>query len=520
MNEGLPIDEVDDLDDRLRALCRAEMLQSTGQSPVSEYRFWHPLTQEVAYDSLLTERRKKLHGLVGEALAEMEPDRLDQQAAVLAWHFEQAGRLGDAARWHVRAARFALRSDLGEALRRWQQAVDLVQGDDSAEALELGVRARILLLLFRARVGIDRTGAERLYTEAHDLAQRLGDLGLQGLLDLVAGSVSIYAGDVVEGLRHYAEAARLAEATDDPEFRAALVSGVPFALSYLGPLGDALDASDRLQGACEDQVERGASVLGYSVLGRALRVRAMILSRDGRLDEARQAVDRATAIARERGDIDTLCWSLPIYSHLAWLTGERQDTSASANESVRLAEETGNVLGLVFGLEGLALTYLALGEPATAIEACERALDEARRRSGLNEEAGVLAVLAEARLAVGDSPGAAAAAEEAVSVAQRQGLRVVECQALLARAQVHRASGMPAGDVAAELEAALELVRTVGAATYEPFLLEELARVAAADETAALSEAIRLYRAVGATGHARRLEADVAARASREPLLH
>ncbi|HEX3425164.1 MAG TPA: protein kinase [Acidimicrobiales bacterium] len=520
VNEGFPGGEVDDLNDRLRALCRAEMLQSTGQGMVSEYRFWHPLTQEVAYGSLLAERRKKLHGLVAEALAELEADRLDQQAAVLAWHFEQAGRAGDAAQWHVRAARFALRSDLGEALRRWQQAVDLVEGDDSPQALELGVRARILLLLFRARIGIDRAGAERLYTEAHDLAQRLGDLGLQGLLDLVAGSVSIYAGDVVEGLRHYAEAARLAEATDDPEFRAALVSGVPFALSYLGPLTDALDASDRLQGACEDQVERGASVLGYSVLARSLRVRAMILSRAGRLDEARQAVDRATAMARDRGDTDTLCWSLPIYSHLAWLTGEREDTTASANESVRLAEETGNVLGLVFGLEGLALTCLAAGNPAAAIEACERALDEARRRSGLNEEAGVLAVLAEARLGNGDAPGAAAAAEEAVSVAHRQGLRVVECQARLARAQVHRASGTPPSDLAAELQAALELARTVGAATYEPFLREELGRAVAADHTAALGEAIRLYRAMGASGHAQRLEADVAARPSREPLLN
>ena len=62
----------DVLADALRALCGAELLQETAGGPVGEYRFWHPLTQEVAYDSLLAGRRAQLHTAVAETLANDE----------------------------------------------------------------------------------------------------------------------------------------------------------------------------------------------------------------------------------------------------------------------------------------------------------------------------------------------------------------------------------------------------------------------------------------------------------------
>jgi class 3 adenylate cyclase len=44
-----------DLAAALRRLCTAEFLQEVALDPVEEYRFWHPLTQEVAYGGLLRE---------------------------------------------------------------------------------------------------------------------------------------------------------------------------------------------------------------------------------------------------------------------------------------------------------------------------------------------------------------------------------------------------------------------------------------------------------------------------------
>src|SRR5205807_4653616 len=105
------------LEETLPALCAAELIQEMGRGPVAEYRFWHPLTQEVAYRSLLTERRRRLHAAVARAIVELEPERLEERAALVATHFERADEHLDAARWNDRSSGFALRSDLGEAMR-------------------------------------------------------------------------------------------------------------------------------------------------------------------------------------------------------------------------------------------------------------------------------------------------------------------------------------------------------------------------------------------------------------------
>src|SRR5215211_1740006 len=59
--------------------------------PEIEYLFRHWLVQDAAYGSLLKQERRGLHAQVGEALEELYPDRLEELAAVLGMHFEQAG---------------------------------------------------------------------------------------------------------------------------------------------------------------------------------------------------------------------------------------------------------------------------------------------------------------------------------------------------------------------------------------------------------------------------------------------
>jgi hypothetical protein len=214
-------------------------------------------------------------------------------------------------------------------------------------------------------------------------------------------------------------------------------------------------------------------------------------------------MERALALGRHRAEPDPLCWALTLAARLAWLTGEGEGLAAAA-EAVRIGEDTGNIVGLVLGLESLALCELAGGRPSLAVAACERTLREMREhRTGLFEEGPVLAHLARARLTEGDAAGAAGAAADAVTVAGRQQAKVVECLALLTRAQALRAIDGDVNDISAHLDAALALVPQTGALTYEPFIREELARLG--DRPAGLRQAVQLYSAIGASGHARRL---------------
>jgi hypothetical protein len=130
------------------------------------------------------------------------------------------------------------------------------------------------------------------------------------------------------------------------------------------------------------------------------------------------------------------------------------------------------------------------------------------KNSGLFAEASVLAHLALARLAAGDQAVAVFVADEAVEVARSQRARVHECLALVTRARVSAGGNSAPTAVAADLDAALVLVRETGALTYEPFIREEMGRLHA--DQAELRAALRLYTSIGATGHARRLEAELA----------
>src|SRR5439155_406425 len=66
----------------LGRLCTAEFLQVVGDGPldVEEYRFWHPLTQDVAYRTLLRDRRAALHAAVARAIIVGDPDRRDERS--------------------------------------------------------------------------------------------------------------------------------------------------------------------------------------------------------------------------------------------------------------------------------------------------------------------------------------------------------------------------------------------------------------------------------------------------------
>jgi hypothetical protein len=89
----------DALQHSLAHLQAAEFLYATRLLPEPEYTFKHALTHEVAYGSLLLERRRVLHARIVEALEGLIGDRLTEQVERLAYH---ALRGGSGARpWHT-----------------------------------------------------------------------------------------------------------------------------------------------------------------------------------------------------------------------------------------------------------------------------------------------------------------------------------------------------------------------------------------------------------------------------------
>jgi len=114
--------------DTLRSLQAAELLYETHLFPEQTYTYTHALTQEVAYGSLLHERRRTVHAQVADALERLYADRWLDRVEQLAHHAFR-GELWDKAVTYGRQAgeKALARSAYREAVGSFEQALDALQ---------------------------------------------------------------------------------------------------------------------------------------------------------------------------------------------------------------------------------------------------------------------------------------------------------------------------------------------------------------------------------------------------------
>jgi tetratricopeptide (TPR) repeat protein len=170
-------------DELRRALGRlqiSEFLYEARLFPELEYTFKHALTHEVAYGSLLSERRRTLHGALVGAMEKVYADRLDQHVERIAHHAQQ-GRLLEPATIYLYQAgmRAAARNSNREAVGLFDQAITIAA--ELPETRETLARLADLHLAratsLAATSGPGAPEVEPAYVTAHDLAVKLGESG-------------------------------------------------------------------------------------------------------------------------------------------------------------------------------------------------------------------------------------------------------------------------------------------------------------------------------------------------------
>ena len=135
----------------LAHLQAAEFLYETRLFPEHEYTFKHALTHEVAYGSLLQERRRALHARIVEALEALAGDRLAEQVERLA-HHALRGEVWDKALTYCRQAgeKALARSAYREAVGSFEQALSALPHlpetrDTREQAIDLRLALRSAL---------------------------------------------------------------------------------------------------------------------------------------------------------------------------------------------------------------------------------------------------------------------------------------------------------------------------------------------------------------------------------------
>jgi len=165
-----------DLHRGLAHLQATEFLYETQLFPERAFTFKHALTHEVAYGSLLQERRRALHAHIVAALEALSAEWLTDQVERLA-HHALRGEMWDRALLYCRqvGTRTAERSAYREAVASFEQALGALQHlPESRETLEQAIEIRFDLRNVLLPLGDHGRIFDRL-REAETLAQVLDD---------------------------------------------------------------------------------------------------------------------------------------------------------------------------------------------------------------------------------------------------------------------------------------------------------------------------------------------------------
>jgi class 3 adenylate cyclase/predicted ATPase len=414
----------DELSRYLAHLRDAEFIYEQPAFPELEYTFKHALTQEVAYNSLLVERRKMLHEKTAQAIEALFRDRLEDHSEELAYHYSCSGNIQKMVEYLQVAGQHAVqRSAYTEAIKHFTAAVEALQ--NLPDTLERVQRELALQLTLAASLQVIKGPAtlevERAYTRARVLCQQGGEARqhfsvLRGLwvLHHVRANLAT-ARELGEQLVEMAE--RVQDAAFLLEAHRALGSTLlwqgEFALAR-AHLERAVTFYDPQQHSSLKLLSGGADS-GVSCRCEAARVLWFL----GYPDQALQQSQAALTLAQYLSDPFSLGFALIFAAGLHQLRREGQAAQGRAEEGIRLANEQGFAPLVSAGTIRRGWALAEQGQTEEGLRQMRQGLD-ARQMTGAGlAQPYFLALQAEVYGKAGQREKALSLLAEALTVVQR-----------------------------------------------------------------------------------------------------
>ena len=330
----------DEVDRLLAHLQLGEFVYEQPSVGDTQYTFKHALTQEVAYNSVLVERRRQLHERIGAALETLYAGSLDDHLAELAHHYSRSANADKSLGYLTLAGKQAHeRSAFTEAQALLQKGIESINAlpespERDAREIELAsALAQVLLVTKGFTAAETREAAER----ARVLAEKGGTLA-----QLVLRVSDVLRGVLMSG--DYLNAGALAERILYLARRDRSRTSLAFAHQanqsvdfFRGDLIAGEEHFVRLSGLLGESGFRQAPGAVAIAIGNASRT-AWIL---GYPDKARERLAQLTAFARDIKNPYDATYCLFWESWLACLLKEPRRTDVAATRGLEISEEHG-----------------------------------------------------------------------------------------------------------------------------------------------------------------------------------
>ena len=362
---------VQSVEDQIIQLVRLEMIQEAARVPEVEYKFRNPLTQEIAYQTILLKRRREFHQRVGAALETLFPNQLSELAPRLAFHFSEGQHAEKALAYFILVADSAFRLfALEGALANYDQAIAWAErgGASPQQLIHLYRRqGRVLELLLRHDEALETYKAlERLGEAREDENLRLAGIVAQGTAYIVGQM------DVENSRVRSEEALLLARKLGDRATEARCLWNLLLAFSWFDPQ-KALEYGEKGLAISRDVVARGeAQTEDREQLALILLDLSFALISDGQINLALEYIVEAQQIFEEFSNLPMVSTASQRLG-FAYKADGRFDQSLDAYErSIDIDESIGNDGGLIGSFLGLSDLYPALGDFTSFLDALKK----------------------------------------------------------------------------------------------------------------------------------------------------
>ncbi len=462
------------LDESLQRLIDIELIQADQFDRTLAYVFRHALLRDVAYDGILYARRRLLHGRVARRIEEKSQEHIDDQLAVLAWHYLQAEDWDHALHYHMRAGEHAQRRFANrDALALYRVALEITT--------RLSASARPLTLTAQVTEIHERSGDIHMLLGEYDQAEEhfrvaLSMAGIEnGHVDEIWLRMHRKLASIDERRSRYDAAftwlhTGLDSGTDTLRAETThcylLGAGIYF---RQGNYTEAMSWAQRGLGLAKQMQSQADQAQALKLIGSIHRDQ-------GELSPAIEALNYARNLFETLNIVDGLSDTLNNLGQVYLQLGRWQDTITSFERSLQISGDIGDVLAVartsnnlavvlvgrnqldragdlyrlssaMFGRIGSALgvavtTYnrgevlLLQGSPAEALPLFTRSIADFERIKAPSFLPEVLRLAAEATLALGDPAAARDYATRALTVADELGMAAEAAVARRALGQV------------------------------------------------------------------------------------
>ena len=318
----------------LSVLKDSELLYERGIYPKSTYIFKHALTRQVVYDSILTKRKMKLHGEIGNAIENLYKDNIVEYYEVLAEHYITSEDHEKAAEYSRLAAKKAVRTaSFMDAFAYGERRISCLE--------KLPLSAEVQKKIIDARAGLGIFYIQYNYhLEAKEIVEPIAELALEynnkkwlsQIYTVIGTNSFMIEEDYPKAFKYLENARKITEKLNDNTSvsMANYWLGLCFsfkceyekALHFIGKSLEINVAANNLWG-----ISMLKSVISY-----------FIYAVKGRIDLAYQISNEALQEAEESGDIFSKAFAQVYHGYASYCRGFLDEAEGNLLKATELLE--------------------------------------------------------------------------------------------------------------------------------------------------------------------------------------